>query len=78
MHIGEGCNAREHDIMPISKELEKYIESIPPGDEGWWNSSGREDFIKEAERLLSFSVPEDTIKDVFTNLYSAVAGEYGS
>jgi len=58
------------------KELTTFIENeLPPEDEWWGN--GAEVFKKVAKKLLKEGVSEVVIKEIFMDLYKAVAEEYG-
>lgn len=61
----------------ISQELRDWIMFELPEDGEWWNS-GYETFIQYANFLYDEGITEDDIKEIFTDLYSAVAGEFGN
>lgn len=58
------------------KNLKKWIETELPHNGEWW-SDGDEKFIDSAEKMLKVGMSEESIKEIFNDLYSAVSGEYG-
>lgn len=57
--------------------LSEKIESIP-GSEGWWKSSGKEDFLKMAQTLIAKGFSEEEAVSLLESAYHAVSGEFGS
>ena len=61
----------------ISQELTDWILYKLPNEGEWWNG-GYTEFIKRAQFLYENGITENDIKEIFTDLYSAVAGEFGN
>jgi hypothetical protein len=61
-------------ILQDKKELKAFCQNELNSE--WWHQ-GYESFIKWGNRLLMYGVELETIKEMFSNLYSAVADEYG-
>lgn len=55
--------------------LTERIDKIPP--EGFWNSSTWERFQEVGRRLRGKGISEDEVIEILTELYFAVASEYG-
>ena len=60
----------------MATKLRNAISAIPPEGE-WWSSSGEEEFVAAGERLLDLGMEEEEIVAFLTELYCAVAGEFG-
>ena len=60
----------------VSIELTNWINNELPEGGAWWSSNSAEFFHKAAGTLLAKGLSVDEIKELFTNLYSAVAEEY--
>jgi len=46
--------------------------------DGWWRTSGREDYEELAVTLLAFGLGTDTVIDILARAYAAAAAEYGA
>lgn len=56
------------------EELEKWI--MEELNEEWW-SDGHIAFIDSGKKMLDAGLPIDKVKEIFSDLYSAVSNEYG-
>lgn len=61
-----------------SKELIDYVNNELPSDGEWWDEDSKEKFHKACGTMLAYGISIVVIKEVLADLYSAVAGEYGS
>ncbi len=57
------------------EELKEWIMTELPDNGEWWDD-GYEQFIDSAEKLLTAGVGVHLIKEIFSDLYGAVADEY--
>lgn len=48
------------------------------GDDGFWNSSSEETFVEAAKKLQLIGMGDEEILEMLSDLYSAVAAEFGS
>jgi len=62
----------------VSKELIDYVNNELPSDGDWWDECNKEKFHKACGTMLAYGMSIVAIKEVLADLYSAVAGEYGS
>ena len=60
-----------------NKELVDFVNNELPSDGEWW-LDGSEKFHKACGTLLAHGVSIEEIKKMLTELYWAVAAEYGS
>ena len=61
----------------MTKKLLTEIKQIP-GDDGFWNKSTEVTFKKTAQKLLDKGFGHDEVIEMLSNLYSAVASEFGN
>jgi len=59
----------------VSKELTDFINNELPADGTWW-SNGADEFHKAAGKLLARGFSVEEIKQLFTELYTAVYSEF--
>lgn len=57
--------------------LKERIEAIP-GSDGFYKSRTADTFLGAANELRDVGMKEDDVIDLLTNLYHAVAGEFGA
>lgn len=53
------------------------ITNLARADEGWWHTSGEEEFQRIAVALLNVGFSQEQTTDMLTSAYVAVAAEYG-
>jgi len=58
------------------ENLKNWIENELPSEGEWW-SDGYHEFIDSAAKMLKVGMSEATIKEILSDLYKAVASEYG-
>lgn len=61
----------------LSGVMKEFIANLP-GKDGWWHTSGREDFERIARMLLSYEIPEEDVTDILGRVYGDVANEFGA
>lgn len=60
----------------VSIELTNWINNELPADRVWWNSDASTEFHKNAGILLARGFSVEEIKQLFTELYTAVYSEF--
>ena len=60
----------------MMKNLKTWIETELPNEGEWW-SDGYLKFIDSAEKMIKSGMSEETIKEILSDLYKAVAYEFG-
>lgn len=63
--------------MTLPPEVQQAISELP-GADGWWHSSGQEDFEGIATDLLAAGLGGDAVLDILGRAFGAVANEYGN
>ena len=63
--------------MSLAEKIERAVDELPDDGE-WWNSSGRETFIKTAKTLIKYEMPFKIVQEVLSDLYHATASEFGN
>lgn len=58
------------------ENLKTWIETELPNEGEWW-SDGYLEFIDSAEKMLKAGMPEGIIKEILSDCYKAVCGEFG-
>ena len=61
-----------------NKELIDFVNNELPSDGEWWCSSNAEPFHKAAGTMMASRISIETIKEILSSLYHAVASEYGN
>jgi hypothetical protein len=61
-----------------SKELIDFVNNELPSDGEWWDEDNAIKFHKACGTMLAYGMSVASIKEVLTDLYSAVSDEYGN
>jgi len=64
-------------MMQLTPSQIKKIDLIP-GDDEWWNESGKETFVNAATEMLEAGLDFESVVRLLATLYHAVANEFGS
>lgn len=57
------------------KNLIEWINTELPHSGEWWKC-GADEFIKSAQKMLKAGMSEESIKEIFSDLFNAVVDEY--
>jgi hypothetical protein len=60
-----------------NKELVDFVNNDLPSDGEWWCDGNKDKFHEACGTMMAYGMNNDTIKELLSNLYSAVSSEYG-
>lgn len=64
--------------IETSIQIEENIDQVvEPRETEWYRGSTRERFVRAAKRMACHGMPVPEIIDILSDLYGAVAAEYG-